>query len=65
MLRTRGAKGKKLGAGAFDMDAAGQGKVSSSSRWRAPSSARQDRQGVLVVRHEDGTTQRAKVRLKR
>ena len=66
MLRTRGANGKRLGAGAFDMDARDKGTVVLKlNKMARPSSARRRRKAVLVVRHEDGTTQRVKVRLKR
>ena len=48
------------------MDARDKGTVVLKLNKRhAPSSARRRVKAVLVVRHEDGTTQRVKVRLKR
>ncbi|MGF9754441.1 hypothetical protein AAII07_04515, partial [Microvirga sp. 0TCS3.31] len=67
VLRTRGAKGKKLGAGAFDMDARDKGTVvlTLNKKARALLGKKASLKVVLVVRHEDGSTQRVKVRLKR
>ncbi len=65
VLRTRG--GKKLGAGSFDLDAREKGTVvvTLNARARAQLGKRAVVRAVLVVRFEDGGTQRLKVRLKR
>ncbi|SEB54086.1 Carbohydrate binding module (family 6) [Nocardioides exalbidus] len=65
VLRTKG--GKKLGAGAFDLDAREKRKVvvKLNARARALLDRRKVVGAVLVVRFEDGPTQRLRVRLKR
>ncbi|MBC2932848.1 family 16 glycoside hydrolase [Nocardioides sp. zg-1228] len=67
VLRTRGATGTRLGAGAFDLDAREKGTVTLrlTQRARALLGKKATVKAVLVVRHEDGSTQRVKVRLTR
>ena len=67
VLRTRGEKGKRLGAGTFDLDAREKDKVSVrlTKRARAQLRKKASVKAVLVVRFEDGGTQRVSVRLTR
>ena len=67
VLKTRGKDGKRLGAGAFDMDARDKGTVvlKLNKKARALLGKKASLKVVLVVRHDDGSTQRVKVRLKR
>ena len=67
VLKTRGKDGKRLGAGAFDLDVSEKGKVTVklNQRARAKLDKKATVKAVLVVRFDDGSTQRVKVRLKR
>jgi hypothetical protein len=65
VLRTRG--GKRLGAGSFDLDPGDKDKVvvKLNKRARARLDGKASVKAVLVVRFEDGSTQRVRVRLTR
>lgn len=67
VLRTRGADGRRLGAGSFDLGASEKDRVTVrlNARARAHLSRRATVKAVLVVRHADGSTQRVRVRLTR
>lgn len=67
VLKTRGKDGKRLGAGSFDLDASEKDKVTVklNKRARAKLGKKATVKALLVVRFDDGSTQRVKVRLKR
>ncbi|WP_246850573.1 family 16 glycoside hydrolase [Nocardioides xinjiangensis] len=67
VLRTRGKDGKRLGAGTFDLDSREKDKVTLklTKRARALLGKKATVKAVLVVRFEDGGTQRVSVRLTR
>ena len=67
VLRTAGKASKRLGAGTFDLEAGEKGKavVKLNKRARAKLGKKATVKAVLVVRFEDGSTQRVRVRLTR
>jgi hypothetical protein len=65
VLRTRGKNGKRLGAGSFEIDEKDKVTITLNKRARAKLGKKANLKAVLVVRFDDGSTQRVKVRLKR
>jgi hypothetical protein len=67
VLKTRGKDGKRLAVGSFELDGGEKDKVTVklNKRARAKLGKKGSVKAVLVVRFDDGSTQRVKVRLTR